>query len=280
VDPLRGGSIREIESKNDSWLFFDPTRASTTSARYDDVWSGGFEELFPNDAPEELDGRALPDHGELWNAPFEVKARSETSIWLRRRCECVPAVLEKHITLDAALCRFTLRYLIRNSGSERLWFLFKLHPAMRVEAGDVILLPGGEVTPVDPSFSRMLAAAGCWPSCPGSDGRPVDLSVVPAPGQLQEFVYVSRLPDGWCGIRRTRTGESLMISYPVNVLPHCWLFMSYGGWRDYYTVVLEPCTNLPKDLPTARRRGTCAFLDPGSALEFDVTVEVRPPHDS
>jgi hypothetical protein len=56
-------------------------------------------------------------------------------------------------------------------------------------------------------------------------------------------------------------------------LPYLWLFLSYGGWRDVYTAVLEPCTNVPKDLKEAVRRGQSAWLAPGE--EFTTTTIVR-----
>jgi hypothetical protein len=50
--------------------------------------------------------------------------------------------------------------------------------------------------------------------------------------------------------------------------------MTFGGWRGLYTVVLEPCTNLPKDLATACRAGRCASINPGAALETTVVAEL------
>ena len=282
LDPTRGANIHQIESNaggRDSWLFCDPSRASSSSPdRYDDVWIGGFEELFPNDAAGEFDGRNLPDHGELWNAAFDVVERSDSMAWLRRECKAVPAVVDKRIEADPEAPRFTVHYRIQNTGDERLWFLFKLHPAVRIEPGDEILLPGGAVAPVDAGFSRMLAGPGTWPRGPRLGGGTIDLSVVPERGELKEFVYVSDMPDGWCGLRRSRTGQSIIFKYPRDVLPYCWIFMTYGGWRDYYTVVLEPCTNIPKDLGEARRRQSCAFLDPKYVLELTVSVEVQGVH--
>src|SRR5919199_616506 len=38
---------------------------------YDDTFFGGWDELYPNDTPEELNGEAEPDHGEIWTLPWE-----------------------------------------------------------------------------------------------------------------------------------------------------------------------------------------------------------------
>jgi hypothetical protein len=37
---------------------------------YDDTWSGGWDELFPNDEAGELFHHNLPDHGELWTGEW------------------------------------------------------------------------------------------------------------------------------------------------------------------------------------------------------------------
>jgi len=86
---------------------------------------------------------------------------------------------------------------------------------------------------------------------------------------------VSDLPAGWCGIERAGGRERIIFEFPLEVLPFCWLFMAFGGWRDYYTVVLEPCTNMPKDLGAALAAGQCARLDAGGTLDCAVTVRVE-----
>ena len=56
-----------------NWIWHNPTvplKALTAGASYDDNWAGGWEELFPNDAPGEFLGRNLPDHGEWWNSAW------------------------------------------------------------------------------------------------------------------------------------------------------------------------------------------------------------------
>lgn len=89
-----------------------------------------------------------------------------------------------------------------------------------------------------------------------------------------EFVYVSGLPEGWCEITDTKAGSWVRIDYPTVVFPHCLIFMTYGGWRERNMVVLEPCTNHPKDLEQAISNGTAAVLAPGTSREFEVTVSV------
>lgn len=81
------------------------------------------------------------------------------------------------------------------------------------------------------------------------------------------------LPEGWCGVRDTEAGARLRLHFPREVFPYTWLFMTFGGWRDLYTVILEPCTNMPEDLNEAPRQGRCASLAPGATLACAVRVE-------
>jgi hypothetical protein len=282
IKPKRGANLYSILTPTEprGWIFYDPSRVTADEAAdlgYDDVWSGGFEELFPNDAPGWFEGRSLRDHGELWNAPFDILEHSDTHVRVERRCMTVPAIVRKTVSLHQASAGFDVAYEIEHVGQEPFHFLFKLHAAIRIETGDRLLLPGGRVTPVDPSFGGVIRSGCDWPLGPSARGSgTADLSLVPdASTRLREFVYVSQLPEGWCGLQRQRTGEAIVFRYPLDKLPYCWLFLTYGGWRDYYTAVLEPCTNMPKDLTTAKARGTSARLDPGQTFEFTVSVTIR-----
>ena len=57
-----------------------PVRPVPFGSGYDDVFLGGWDELFPNDEPEVLAGEAMPDHGELWSLPWTI-----TDLTRRRR---------------------------------------------------------------------------------------------------------------------------------------------------------------------------------------------------
>ena len=63
-------------------------------------------------------------------------------------------------------------------------------------------------------------------------------------------------------------------SWDQSAMPYLWLFISYGGWQDAYTVVLEPCSNSPKDLLTAKHLRQAARLSPGGRFEAHVSVDL------
>ena len=75
-------------------------------AAYDDNWSGGWDELLPNDLPRAAPGGdLLPDHGEFWSqaADWEVTAASERRIEVRfsSHGRVLATRFEKTICLEA-----------------------------------------------------------------------------------------------------------------------------------------------------------------------------------
>lgn len=65
------------------------------------------------------------------------------------------------------------------------------------------------------------------------------------------------------------------MAFDRQAVPYLWLFLSYGGWRNTYTAVLEPCTNMPKDLADAVRAGQSARLMPGEVFATTVSVSLQ-----
>ena len=91
VLPEVGAKIWQITYKpSDADLLWNnsrnhPTRLALNS-RYDDVWSGGWDELFPNDEVAIIGGEAYPDHGELWTGHWDFEPFSsvdEAGVTLR-----------------------------------------------------------------------------------------------------------------------------------------------------------------------------------------------------
>ena len=68
--PDLDGRIVELTdlSNGREWLWRNhgvPFGPVASGSAYDDVWQGGLEELFTNDAPTVVDDSSYPDHGEL-----------------------------------------------------------------------------------------------------------------------------------------------------------------------------------------------------------------------
>lgn len=281
VIPELGGRVWElIDRRRDrQWIWHRPDvplERAAAGASYDDLWAGGWEELFPNDAAGCFEGRELPDHGEWWMAAWHVtKADGSSGLRLEtttsvRRTQCM-----KEFVVDGNELRVS--YRIRSLEAELFHCLFKQHFAVSLNPFCRLELPGGRGTVVDPSFGTLAGGAKpfAWPTAVRPDGTIVDLTVVPPQhSAAREFVYVDALPSGWCGVHDAEAGVRLRMQFDSAQLPFVWLFLAYGGWRNCYTAVLEPCTNMPKDLAAAVRNRQSLALSPGGIFTTRVTVRL------
>ncbi len=273
----RVDQITDLDTGKD-WLWHPErykgeTRELSVGASFDENWSGGWDEVFPNDAGGAFRGRNLADHGELWSRNWRVTESSASEVRLACDCSTLPAACEKRIAVTAE--GLIVGYRLQNLSGEALPFLLKLHPALAVEPGDEILLPPCTVEPVDAGFSTIIGRSEKtrFPTACGADGKKVRLDIVPArEAGTREFFYSTGLEGPWCGLKNSRTGRTLKFSFDSSRLPYVWVFASYGGWQDHYVLILEPCTNVPYDLETALFNGTCAILQPHEMRDIEVRV--------
>ncbi|MBD2156161.1 DUF4432 family protein [Leptolyngbya sp. FACHB-16] len=286
IRPDLGGRIDQLEDleTGHSWLWHpesynsEETRSLSIGASFDEAWTGGWDEVFPNDAAGPFGGRNLVDHGELWSQRWDVLESSPFSITLGYQCQTVPIQVTKSIQLDPEQPEARLVYEFQNQSGEEIPFLLKHHAAIAIEAGDEILLPDCWVEPAFLEFSKLIGEPGKtrFPKAVGANGEDVDLRMIPPPSsQLQEFYYSSDLASGYCGIRNQRTQSSLRMTFDTSDFPYVWMFQSYGGWRDHYVVVVEPCTTMPSDLEEACRQQTAALLQPHEKQRRMLTLQLN-----
>jgi hypothetical protein len=76
---------------------------------------------------------------------------------------------------------------------------------------------------------------------------------------------------GRLALTDTATRRGIAIVFPVEVLPHARLWQVYGGWRGYHHLALEPWSGYPMQLEEAAAAGRARVLEPGEALEAEVT---------
>ncbi|OPY60622.1 MAG: hypothetical protein A4E57_04411 [Syntrophorhabdaceae bacterium PtaU1.Bin034] len=283
VRPDLGGRIDQITDleTGKEWLWHPAwykggPRRLEVGASFDENWSGGWDEVFPNDAACMFMGRSLPDHGELWSQPWHVVTASKTAMVVSYSCSTVPVSVEKGVFVEEEGIK--IRYLLENSSDEQLPFLFKLHPALQIEPGDEIVLPECEIEPVDTGFSTVIGMPGKtrFPVALDKNGKEVRVNHIPGrDADEQEFFYATNVSEPWCGIRSARTGKIFLMRFDGEQIPYVWVFGSYGKWRKHYVLVLEPCTNVPYDLAAAHGNGTCALLGPGERREMIIDISLE-----
>jgi galactose mutarotase-like enzyme len=243
---------------------------------YDDVWSGGWDELFPVDEESRILGERYPDHGELWTGQWDAEPFSkpdEVGVVLRFQTPISSFAVEKTITLRRNQSRVFCRHLFINLGNDAFPFLWKLHPAFNVSPLHRIDFPPMQVER-EPAFAGTLGHAPLdfpWPHAGEIDLRRVS---EPAEKQLY-FFYGTKMQDGWCAITNTATGLACGLRFDPAVFPSCWMFASYGGWRNYNVAVLEPCTGYPLNFDALLAAGRQKILQPGESFSTHVLFSAQ-----
>jgi hypothetical protein len=286
IFPEAGGKLLDLVHRPSGFnlLWHNPRvglARTYAGAPFDDVWCGGWDELFPTDAACELDGNAYHDHGDLWTGPWEwdtVEDDGEQgTLRLVRESPSLPCRMEKWITVRRESPAIHIRHRLTNLGAAPVRFLWNQHVAHAVGPGSRLHLPAGGLGVVPSYAGRAGAEAGQvgWPVHRDAGGSEHDLSRTPPPGSgLQEFFWARELREGWCGVTHPPAGVGLGLAWDTAVFPTVWLFADYGGWRGHHFLLTEACTSPPGSLADAVARGDAATLEGGAVLETEVIATV------
>ena len=253
-----------------------PPARQAFGASFDDNWSGGWDELLPNDLPRLAPGGdLLPDHGEVWSqeAEWEVVEDRPERVTVRfvTYGRVLPTRFEKCITLEAGASFARLAYAYTNLAPHPIDFLWNIHPALAVSPRTRLDLPAARgITDSWRATHFTGNAAFTWPFITDRSGQPVDLRQVSPPASAQaDMHYLIDVLQGWYAATDSESGVGFALRFPRTAFPHVWLFRALGGWRGLYTLILEASTGYPYDLDVARRQGTCGHLEPGATLEAE-----------
>ena len=255
-----------------------PPRPAPYGAAYDNWFAGGWDEVFPNDAPVVIGGEAWPDHGEIWSMPAEwsvAESGDAVALVQEHRGVALPTRFRKTLTLDAGSSTLTLDYAIANVGRTPLDVHWKLHPALPVAPGMRLHLPARTAI-VDGDFPGSLAAgAHPWPRIPATDGTVRDLRALPDPDSGEAFfLYGTDLRTGRCAVSYPDEGMGFGLAFDPEVLNAVWVFATFDGWRGLRTLILEPCTGHFASLDHAIAAGAAHRLEPGGRIETRVAAHI------
>jgi hypothetical protein len=250
-------------------------------AAYDDNFFGGWDELYPNDEAELIGDEMFPDHGEIWTLPwsYALEHADTESVTLHMWVETPISAsrLSKRITLRAGEAKLRFQHTITNLGRKPQPFLWKLHAALKADEFSRIDLPAQ--TMMMESFGSPRTGKTLyeyeWPYSADNNGSLHDMrKVLPMGAGVSEFQYAPDMKAGWCALTHTKEEIGFGLSYDSQVLPSCWLFASYGGWRELHTVVLEPCTGYPSRIKDGLEGGTHQILQPGETVTCAIIATI------
>ena len=247
--------------------------------------SGGWDECFPTVGPCPMPGALpgepeLPDHGELWSAPWEcaVYEGTEGTVFTGRVTSAfLPCQFQRDIVLDPAEPRIRLKYRLRHLGERRFPFLWSAHPLLNVGPGTTLSAPGLSMVRIGASIGR--------------PGLEPDAALPWPPEGGESFVFPER--GGWAlkVFGKAQAGQRVMLTDPARGerlevifgpdVPLLGLWINCGGWGPegappYYNLGLEPCLGAPDRLDDAVERwNSAAWIEPGEEKAWDIEVRLE-----
>jgi hypothetical protein len=254
-----------------------PPARQQFGARFDDAWSGGWDELIPNDIPTLVIGNEmLPDHGEVWSqaSEWQVIKSSESKATVRfvNHGHVLPTTFEKTISLQRGKPFCTVQYRLTNLGRQPVDFLWNIHPAMAISPTTRLDLRARRGIVEKWGTDHFEGGSEYdWPYAIDRSGKRFDLRQVhPPESALADHHYLPDVAEGWYAVTDTQARVGFGLLFPTKVFPHLWLFRTFGGWRGLYTLILEASNGYPNDLAIARQTGRCGHLEPDQTIEAEV----------
>jgi hypothetical protein len=258
-----------------------PPKNMPAGTNYDDNFSGGWDELFPNGAAGQHHDEFYPDHGEYWTVAFdwEVRqARDELTLHLWAEGCVTPTRMERWITLTASSPAVRMKYRLTHLGRHGFDYIWSIHPALAVGPQSELIIPAAKGVIGSPGMGRLAREPleFAWPRVPGGDGRLFDMSHVPSGADIPDYemVFLTELREGWYAHLDHATRSGFGLAFDKQFFDTLWLFCTHGGWRGLHTVIPEAATGYPGDLAQAAAKGRCAHLAAGQTVETETAVVV------
>lgn len=267
--PEFGGKITSIYRKDVKYeyLWYFPEMLRRNCSGYDECFSGGIDEVFPNDPPETICGIDFPDHGLLWSTALDYSLETDavvlTGSWLQGMMR-----YKKKIMLADDLPHIKIEYKIENLLGHDLPFLWKMHAAVKAEPGDCITCPAAKAECMDVVWSRFYSKAPFdWPYHPAYRA-----DRMPAADGTTEFLLLYKLQEGKLEISRA-SGRKFAYLFDRAVFPYVCYFASYGGFKGNYFAVAEPATARGSTVNEAHQHTACLVLKPGEVIETSMIIK-------
>ncbi|HWX21621.1 MAG TPA: hypothetical protein VN578_17090 [Candidatus Binatia bacterium] len=215
----------------------------------------GVDECLPTIAPCVWRGRKLPDHGEVWSASWKVDEEAwqngvlKTSISLK----ISPFDFERTLELDENKMQFSYRLLNRSSAPE--YFVWTMHPLLRVQPGDRLILPAS---------TRALLKGASW----------IDSVDSAIPEQNCSKLFAGPLTHGFSGIQNEKTGERLDFEWNTAENNALGLWLTRGGWHGHHHFAIEPTNAGADGLTEAAGCGWSGILASASTATWQVRLRI------
>jgi galactose mutarotase-like enzyme len=292
--PALGGKIGSLRIGANELLQapLKPLELRNPPMAFSDSDASGWDECLPSVAACQIDTPAgpanIPDHGDLWQVPWQVLNSSADSVTMRANCFSLPLQLTRSVILaeTASGWRLQLLYSLTNMGAYLVPWSWSAHPLFAVDPGDRILLPHTvETVRIEGSGHKRLGESDdtiAWPRTGTLTGSEVDLSIAQNfDSKIGDKLFagpLSTAQEGHVSLERPGIGLRVAFRFEPSLTPYLGLWLCYGGWPDspgakQMCVALEPAT-APVD-SLAKIGAWSRQLEPGDTFTWPLDLHIE-----
>ena len=215
----------------------------------------GVDECLPTIAPCEWQGRALPDHGEVWSAPWSVDAAAWKNGILKTRIRLNISPLEFERTIELRENEIQISYQLINRGTAEEKFLWAFHPLLKLQPGDELELPAP---------TRALLNGANWIDA-------ID-SAVPEKGCAK--IFAAPIGEGFASVKNSKTGARLEFIWDAAENDTLGLWLTRGGWHGHHHFAIEPTNGGDDALAVAANQNRCGKILGNSFANWRLCLRV------
>jgi len=215
----------------------------------------GVDECLPTIAPCCWQKRDLPDHGEVWAAPWKLDFEAWERGVLRTgvNLETSPFYFERTIELQEN--EVWLSYLLNNRAAVEEFYLWAMHPLLQLQIGDRLELPAS---------TRALLNGAAW----------IDAVNSTKPNRDCEKIFAWPVSEGRAAISNPKTGDYLEFEWDATENDTLGLWLNRGGWHGHHHFALEPANGEPDVLTAAAQRKRCGVVAANTSVAWRVCIRV------
>lgn len=275
--PELGGRLVSLKDRSakrewlDGWAPASKRRIwhPSDSADYSTGPGAGIDECLPTVLPCQVDGKYLPDHGELWNqAPsFDQDAARAGVLSCQWNLKTLPLCFDRRISINQDEIHFN--YRIENRATATTPFLWAWHPLFTWKPGDEIRFA--------PAVNTCLTPDGAILPWPASEvGTDLSRASFPSGSTPAAKVFLGPLAAGEAEIH-AKNGARLSLTWPSTHFPYAGIWITRGFWKGLHHWAIEP-TNAPvdrlSDLQAIEGRGSPCLLAPNEVRSWTLIIRL------
>lgn len=260
----RGGKIVSLVTGDDHEWLAQPVDGPLAPSGYGADFIGaemcGWDECAPTVDATEVDGAALPDHGEVWSVDWT----STTAPGVLEQTvdgQALPYRFTRTITNDGQ--RFTIAYTVTNTGDEEIPFLWCGHPQFTADDDTRLTLDGSVEKVV------VLGAPGEKPFLESAGSRPALADRKPHTTRKTWF----RMGGDSAGVSlRHGDGPSLTMAWEPADIPYVAVWQDRARYAREPVVAPELSNGWYDNLARADANDLVLRLGPGEETAWSFTL--------